>query len=58
MDQLEFLVGNRDCYGKGNRIIITTRDKHSLNMLKVDYLHEVEKLDSNGALELFSQYVF
>ena len=43
---------------KGGRIIITTKDKHLLNMLKVDYLHEVEKLDSNEALELFSQYVF
>ena len=58
MDQLEFLVGNRDWYGKGSRIIITTRDKHLLNMFKVDYLHEVKQLHSNEALELLSQYVF
>ena len=58
MGQLEFLVGNQTWYGKGSRIIITTRDKRCLTMLNVDYLYEVEELNSNEALELFSQYAF
>lgn len=58
MDQLEFLVGTRDWYGKGSRIIITTRDKHLLTTLEVDYLYEVEVLNSNEALKLFCQHAF
>ena len=58
MDLLECLVGNHDWYGKGSRIIITTRDKDLLTILKVDYLYEVEELNSNEALKLFSQYAF
>ncbi|RVW60158.1 TMV resistance protein N [Vitis vinifera] len=58
MDQLEFLVGNHAWYGKGSRIIITTRDKRCLTMLNVDYLYNVEGLDSNEALELFSRHAF
>ena len=57
-DLPECLVGNHDWYGKGSRIIVTTRDKHLLTMLKVDYLYEVEELNSNEALKLFSQYAF
>ncbi|CBI29415.3 unnamed protein product, partial [Vitis vinifera] len=58
MDQLEFLVGNHAWYGKGSRIIITTRDKQCLTMPNVDYLYNVEGLNSNEALELFSRYAF
>ena len=58
MGQLEFLVGNQTWYGKGSRIIITTRDKRCLTMLNVDYLYEVEELNSNEALKLFSRYAF
>ncbi|XP_034691602.1 disease resistance protein RPV1-like [Vitis riparia] len=58
IDQLEFLVGNHTWYGKGSRIIITTRDKQCLTKLNVDYLYEVERLESNEALELFSQHAF
>ena len=57
-DLSECLVGNHDWYGKGSRIIVTTRDKHLLTMLKVDYRYEVEELNSNEALKLFSQYAF
>ena len=57
-DLSECLVGNHDWYGKGSRIIVTTRDKHLLTMLKVDYRYEVKGLNSNEALKLFSQYAF
>ena len=58
MDELDLLVGKHNWYGKGSRIIITTRNKHLLNTIEVDYLYEVEVLKSNEALELFSQYAF
>ncbi|RVW60149.1 TMV resistance protein N [Vitis vinifera] len=55
---IESLVGDHSWYGKGSRIIITTRDKRWLTKLNVDYLYEVEGLKSDEALELFSQYAF
>ena len=58
MNQLEFLVGDHTWFCKGSRIIITIRDKHLLTMLQVDYVNEVERLDSKEALKLFSQHAF
>ena len=58
MDELDLLVGKHDWYGKGSRIIITTRNKHLLNTIEVDYVYEVKVLKPNEALELFSQYAF
>ena len=58
MKKLELLVGTHNWFGKGSRIIITTRDKHLLNRLKVDHSYEVVGLKYNEALKLFSQYAF
>ena len=58
MNKLELLVGTHNWFGKGSRIIITTRDKHLLNRLKVDHPYEVVGLKYNEALKLFSQYAF
>ncbi|XP_034674591.1 disease resistance protein RPV1-like [Vitis riparia] len=58
LELLEFLVGNHTWYGEGSRIIITTRDKHFLTNLQVDYVYEVEGLNFKEALKLFSQYAF
>ena len=58
MNKLELLVGTHNWFGKGSRIIITTRDKHLLNRLKVDHSYEVVGLKYNKALKLFSQYAF
>ncbi|XP_059594083.1 disease resistance protein RUN1 isoform X3 [Vitis vinifera] len=58
MDNLDFLVGNHAWYGEGSRIIITTRDKRCLTMLNVNYVYNVEGLDSNEAFELFSRHAF
>ncbi|XP_042490575.1 disease resistance protein RUN1-like [Macadamia integrifolia] len=56
MEQFDKLVGG--CFGPGSRIILTTRDEHLLNVLKVDEKYMVQTLDQNKALQLFSRYAF
>ncbi|KAF5469464.1 hypothetical protein F2P56_013534 [Juglans regia] len=56
--QIEKLAGDRDWFGSGSRIIITTRDQCLLNKSKVDSKHEVMILDDNEALQLFSLHAF
>ena len=57
-DLLEKLIGNLDWFGRGSRIIITTRDKQVLIANKVDDIYHVGALNSSEALELFSFYAF
>ncbi|KAG6675472.1 hypothetical protein I3842_15G104000 [Carya illinoinensis] len=52
--QIEKLVGDRDWFGLGSRIIITTRDQRLLDNAKVDSKHVLKLLDDNEALWLFS----
>ncbi|XP_042519854.1 disease resistance protein RPV1-like [Macadamia integrifolia] len=56
MEQFDKLVGG--CFGPGSRIILTTRDEHLLNVLKVDEKYMVQTLDQNKALQLFNRYAF
>ncbi|KAL4203237.1 hypothetical protein AMTRI_Chr01g103010 [Amborella trichopoda] len=59
--QLEKLVGERDWYCKGSRIIITTRDEHVLNVRnRVDehHIYKLEVLDDTQSLQLFSWCAF
>ncbi|KAL6318087.1 hypothetical protein AAG906_035232 [Vitis piasezkii] len=48
-------LANHDWFGPGSRILITTRNKH---LLHVDKYHEIEELNSEEALQLFSLYAF
>ncbi|KAG2667276.1 hypothetical protein I3760_15G106200 [Carya illinoinensis] len=57
-EQLKALAGNRDWFGFGSRIIITTRDKNLLCNYEVDATYEVEELNHYEALELFSLCAF
>ena len=57
-DQLENLCGNREGFGQGTVIIITTRDVHVLNRLKVDYVYKMDVMNENESLELFSWHAF
>ncbi|XP_042500185.1 disease resistance protein RPV1-like isoform X2 [Macadamia integrifolia] len=57
-NQINALVRERDWFGLGSRIIITTRDQHFLNGLDVDGIYEVEKLNSKESLQLFRRYAF
>ena len=56
--QLEYLVPHRDWFGRGSRIIITTRDKHLLVQHGVDAIYEVQGLDFEESINLFSLYAF
>ncbi|KAG2668210.1 hypothetical protein I3760_15G149700 [Carya illinoinensis] len=56
--QIEKLAGDRDWFGLGSRIIITTRDQCLLDKSKVDSKHEMMILDNNEALQLFSLHAF
>ncbi|XP_020238467.1 TMV resistance protein N isoform X1 [Cajanus cajan] len=56
--QLKDLCGNRKWFGQGSVILITTRDLHLLDLLKVDYVYEMDKMDEDESLELFSWHAF
>ncbi|KAM1722647.1 hypothetical protein ACFX11_021332 [Malus domestica] len=56
VEQLSALVGNRDWFYEGSRIIVTTRDRSVLPDHLVNKLYEVRELDSSQALELFSYH--
>ncbi|XP_058743676.1 uncharacterized protein LOC131616377 [Vicia villosa] len=56
--QVEALCGNRKCYGLGSVLIVTTRDKRILNLLKVDRVFSIEEMDTSKSLELFCWHAF
>ncbi|KAL5540924.1 hypothetical protein UlMin_044900 [Ulmus minor] len=56
-EQLEYLAGDRDWFGPGSKIIITTRDMQVL-WNEVDAIYEVEKLNCDEAIELFHLNAF
>ncbi|XP_031255253.1 TMV resistance protein N-like [Pistacia vera] len=58
IDQLNNLVGKREWFGLGSRIIITTRDKHLLMTHKVDEVYEAKELNCDEALELLISKAF
>ncbi|XP_027083129.1 TMV resistance protein N isoform X1 [Coffea arabica] len=58
LDQLEALAGKHDWFGKGSRIIITTKDKHLLVKHDIDRMYKVEVLDKYEAVQLFSWNAF
>ncbi|XP_028758894.1 TMV resistance protein N-like isoform X2 [Neltuma alba] len=56
--QLNALVGSREWFGPGSRIIITTRDKRPLDLLKVDHVHKIRNMDKSESIKLFSWHAF
>ncbi|KAK3416275.1 hypothetical protein EUGRSUZ_H01728 [Eucalyptus grandis] len=58
--QLNALAGGREWFGKGSRIIITTRDNHLLTVhgIDEDHIYEVKTLWYREALELFNKHAF
>jgi len=53
LEQLKALAGGNDWFGSGSRVIITTRDKHLLQVYGVERVYEVEGLKHEESLELF-----
>ncbi|XP_019170881.1 PREDICTED: TMV resistance protein N-like [Ipomoea nil] len=56
--QLESLAGQRNWFGSGSTIIITTRDGHLLSDLRAHEKYNVETLSSLESLELLSWHAF
>ena len=57
-EQLEALAGNRDWFGPGSRIIVTSRDSHLLRRCGVHHIYAAKGLDKDEALQLFSLRAF
>ncbi|XP_028789801.1 TMV resistance protein N-like [Neltuma alba] len=57
-DQLKVLCGNREWFGQGSRIIITTRDERLLQILQVDKVFNVRGMEDYESIELFSWHAF
>ncbi|KEH26858.1 disease resistance protein (TIR-NBS-LRR class) [Medicago truncatula] len=58
MKQLHALAGGPDWFGRGSRVIITTRDKHLLRSHGIESTHEVKGLYGTEALELLRWMAF
>ncbi|KAH0747663.1 hypothetical protein KY285_009320 [Solanum tuberosum] len=56
IEQLDYLAKDLSWFGKGSRIIATTRDKHLIG--ENDVVFEVETLLDCDAIKLFTQYAF
>ncbi|XP_042486827.1 uncharacterized protein LOC122067049 isoform X1 [Macadamia integrifolia] len=55
---LKEIIGKRDWFGFGSKIIITTRDSHILRLLEVDRIYEPNEMDLDQSLKLFSKHAF
>nr|XP_028965802.1 TMV resistance protein N-like [Malus domestica]XP_028965806.1 TMV resistance protein N-like [Malus domestica]XP_028965809.1 TMV resistance protein N-like [Malus domestica]XP_028965810.1 TMV resistance protein N-like [Malus domestica]XP_028965812.1 TMV resistance protein N-like [Malus domestica]XP_028965815.1 TMV resistance protein N-like [Malus domestica]XP_028965816.1 TMV resistance protein N-like [Malus domestica]XP_028965824.1 TMV resistance protein N-like [Malus domestica]XP_02896582 len=60
VEQLNAMAGNRDWFGPGSRIIITTRDERLLKQvnMKVDKTYPLQEMNEEEALMLFSWHAF
>ncbi|XP_048132431.1 disease resistance protein RPV1-like isoform X2 [Rhodamnia argentea] len=56
--QLKCLVGNRDWFSSGSRIIITTINERILEEVGVDYTYDHKEMDKDQSLLLFSKHAF
>ncbi|KAH9782171.1 ADP-ribosyl cyclase/cyclic ADP-ribose hydrolase [Citrus sinensis] len=60
VEQLQRLIGRRDWFGPGSKILITTRDRQLLVAHEVDEEHilDLDVLNNDEALQLFSMKAF
>jgi len=56
--QLHALAGGHDWFGRGSRVIITTRNKHLLSSHRIKGTHPIEGLNGIEALELLRWMAF
>ncbi|XP_048133881.1 disease resistance protein L6-like [Rhodamnia argentea] len=57
-NHISTLIGKRDWFGKGTKIIITTRNKGILDVPEVDKSYELSLMNPTRSLELFSKHAF
>ncbi|XP_050142701.1 disease resistance protein RUN1-like isoform X2 [Malus sylvestris] len=58
VEQLSAIARDREWFGPGSIIIITTRDQHLLNQVRVNMRYPAKEMNEEEALELFSWYTF
>nr|ACR19031.1 TIR-NBS-LRR-type disease resistance-like protein [Pyrus x bretschneideri] len=58
VEQLRAIAGDREWFGPGSIIIITTRDEHLLNQVRVNLRYPAGEMNEEEALELFSWHTF
>ncbi|XVF78418.1 hypothetical protein PTKIN_Ptkin14bG0130900 [Pterospermum kingtungense] len=58
IQHLKCLVGRRDWFGPGSRIIVTTRDEHLLQSYGVDDVYKPTTLNAEESFRLFSLKAF
>ncbi|XP_027340361.1 TMV resistance protein N-like [Abrus precatorius] len=58
LEQLQELAINPKLLFLGSRMIVTTRDKHILNVYGANVIHEISLLNDNDARELFYKKAF
>ncbi|KAF8035060.1 hypothetical protein BT93_C1172 [Corymbia citriodora subsp. variegata] len=56
--QTDALIGKGDWFGKGSKLIVTTRNQELLDVLKVDCRYELTVMNPNQSLRLFSKHAF
>lgn len=56
--QLDVLMGKRDWFGEGSKLIITTRNKDILNGFEVDYCYDLTCMNDDQSIQLFSRHAF
>ena len=56
--QLRKLMGGRDSFGLGSRIIMTSRDKQVLKNAGADDIYELKELNFHDSLKLFNLHAF
>ncbi|XP_062025508.1 disease resistance protein RPV1-like [Rosa rugosa] len=57
-EQLDALACERNSFGQGSIIIITTRDRLLLQQLQVHLIHPIREMPEGSAFELFSRHAF
>jgi len=58
LKHLRALAGERDWFGPGSRIVITTRDERLLTRLEVEKKYHAKGLNNDECLQLFSWHAF
>ncbi|XP_011012884.1 PREDICTED: TMV resistance protein N-like [Populus euphratica] len=58
LKHLRALAGERDWFGPGSRIVITTRDERLLTRLEVEKKYHAKGLNNEESLQLFSWHAF
>ncbi|CAL5340902.1 unnamed protein product [Camellia sinensis] len=57
-DQFDAIIGMRNWFHPGSKIILTTKHKQLLKANEVYMMHKVERFDDDESLELFSWHAF